>query len=139
MAIPTIVNQVPVPDATSIVRGVIISFSIRDAAPFVVRTSIRVYVNGDLIYNGAPNTFAEDWLASSFSANAFNGFDFVLISNLFSKFDVGQIVTVRVVAEDDSANQADVSWSFTITTDPTFRLRIYDMLLGSVRKQDGTS
>lgn len=135
---PTIAPIAPAGGETGVARDASISFTIRDpnVGDQVRRTSIRAFVEGVLIYNGLTNAFAQDWQASTITENAFNGYDFDLIPDLFARFDVGQIIHVRVLAQDLLGALTEESWTFTITTELAFRMRIYDMLLGSVRRQD---
>lgn len=87
-------------------------FSIVDDVQ-VVLSSIRVYVNTVLIFDGT--TFSSGWGGSSYAGNSFHGWDFTLAHT--SYFDPGSLVTVRVTAQDSSENSVDVSWAFEIAAD----------------------
>lgn len=135
VATPEITPVSPSPGETDVERQSEISFTTSDNAGVEI-TSICAYVQGVLIYSGVPNTFAEDWEASYFVANSSNGYDFTLVPNMFAKFDLGEIVTVRVYIQDTVGNEAEEVWQFTVETISDFKLRIYPMIVASMRRHD---
>lgn len=131
---PTVTPVSPTNGATDVDRDASIVFDITSPYSFDVAAS-TFYVGGKRVYYGAANSFDGDWSASSFAAIT-NGSRVTLVPNMFAKYDLGQIVTVRVITGTDLGCEADVQWSFTVTFDAAFRLRIYHMLLGSVRRMN---
>ena len=129
---PIITPVSPTNGATDVDRDAPIIFDITSPYSFDVAAS-TFYVGGSRVYYGAANSFDGDWAGSSF-ATITNGSRVTLVPNIFAKYDLGEIVTVRVVTSTDLGCEADVQWSFTVTFDSAFRLRIYHMLLGSVRR-----
>ena len=103
-----LLNQSPVPDAFNVGIGDSITFSVVDNAQ-VVLSSVKVYVSGYEVFNGS--SFQVGWGSSSYSANAYHGWDFALLHD--SYLDYNAVVSVRVVAQDESANQLDETWMFT--------------------------
>lgn len=87
----------PAPDAIDIPSEQAILFSIYDDIQ-VDLSAVRVYVRGELVFNGT--SFETYWEDSSYAANANNGYDFVLRPDTLKSWRHFENVTVRVVAAD---------------------------------------
>lgn len=102
----------------------------------VVLSSVRIYVNDRVIYNGSTDTYAEGWTGSQDRTNGINGFDFILIPSV--EFGFGDLIEVRVYAENVIALTLDYNWSFYIQAD-NIVFSTYNMLRRSIRDHDRNS
>jgi len=106
---PVLLNQSPVLDATEVGIDTNISFSLTDDVQVVLST-VRVYVSAFLVFDGT--SFQTGWGGSSYAGNGGNGWDFTLRHTAY--FELGNTVSVRVVAQDNLGNSVDESWAFHI-------------------------
>lgn len=111
---PTLTNQNPTAGATDVLISNSISFSINDDITGVDLTTVRVYVDAILVWDGS--VFTAGWTASTQSANGNNGYDFVLTHA--SVFAYADTILVEVYAEDTAGNILDTSYSFITETAP---------------------
>ena len=110
---PIVENQDPAPLETGVSLSKDISFDVIDNQENIYLTTARIWVDGNLIYDGSTDSFLLDFTSSTRTVIS-QGYHF----NLHS--DVGwastSTVTPRIYAEDASGNPVDVSWNFTTLT-----------------------
>jgi len=101
-------SQYPAPGATDVGIGDSITFSLRDQIQVMLST-VRVYVGSLLVFDGT--SFTSGWGGSSYVANSYHGWDFTLLHSAY--YTYGLVISVRVIAQDPSANTLDESWMFS--------------------------
>ncbi len=130
---PIVANQDPSPGSINVNKDAPISFDVYDLETDVVPESIMVWVRGLLVYDGSIGEFAAGWVESVITRIA-KGYHFELVPDRDQYHRAGEQTGVRVVATDETARSVDASWVFTAAEG--IPLRIYRMLIGSVRDID---
>jgi len=106
---PILVDVFPVPSYFA-TANTHISFKVRDLETAVEITSLRIYVEGNLVFSGGYGGWQNYWSGSidvehhQLSIEIWQD----------SLFDLASIVTVRVVAQDLMENELDTSFNFNI-------------------------
>lgn len=119
---PFLINQVPVPAATSVAINSTVAFRIDDLAPGVdATTPIIKFIRGShpqvTVYNASSGGFQTGYSGSATHND--NHVDFNIIPA--TPFDYSEIVQVEAIASDLSSLSMDQSYSFTtIVNDPPF-------------------
>jgi hypothetical protein len=121
---PYLQNEDPEDLDTGVLKDKVLTFEVVDDISGVDLTTVMVYVEGNLAYNGSTDTFNAPYDGGSSAHSVVTGppsgyhFDIQKTSD----WDSYSSVSVRVVAEDSAANELDTTYSFTIEdwAGPTF-------------------
>lgn len=106
---PYLVDQSPAPSSYAL-ANTHISFKVADATTAVEITTMRIYVNNNLVFGGSGGGWQTGW-----SGIIEIGYQQLLVEVWpDTNFNSGTTVTVRVMAEDILGNQMDSSYSFII-------------------------
>lgn len=132
---PTITPLTPADGETDVAKTAKLIFSITDGTS-VDFSTIQVYVRGQLVFDGSLGLFSPGWESSVYVANSGNGFTFTLCPSLQFQWRNRETVEVFVRARDGEALLAEKEWSFTAAGSPVGGIKIYDMLLRSIRRVD---
>lgn len=134
--IPPIITPLdPTNGQVDVEKDTPISFTVTDESGDLDFLSIKAWINGVLIFSEGKATGG--WIATSIAISGPDGYKVILDHiNRDTYFEDGEQINARVFAEDDEHNQDEESWSFSVTR--KLRMKIYPMVLGSVRKQDET-
>lgn len=113
----------------------IIAVSVGDLNPIVLST-VRVYVNDVVVYNGSTDTFITEYASSIKRANSIHGYEFVLQKT--GGWSYGQRIRVRIYAESALGQYVDFSWYFdTILNNGV--ISVFKMLRSGLRQADQRS
>jgi hypothetical protein len=110
-----------------------VSFSITDDNQIILADTI-VYINEKPIFRDS--AWVDGWSASSYSVNASNGYDFIILPD--GGWEVDARVDVRVVSVDNIDLELDYSWYFDVGGEE-FPFSIYRMLPKQTREMDSRS
>lgn len=112
---PIVQNQNPAPAATSVLTSVNIVLDLIDPLPTpsgINLTTVIIYVEGVIAYNGATDTFPAPFNGGSSARTVIaQGFNFVIDKT--STLSVGALIPVRVVAQDNAGNAYDQTYTFS--------------------------
>jgi len=123
---PIVQNQAPAPGDTGVSTSVHVTLDLIDPQPApsgINLATVLIYVEGVIAYNGASDTFPAPF-NGAFSARTVitDGFHFVIDKT--SNISVGTLIPVRVVAQDNTGNLYDQTYTFStqllMPTSPDF-------------------
>lgn len=122
---PAIISQNPASDATQVTLDTDIQVSFYDVDTGVDVNTIELYVDGNLAYDGATDTFQTgyDGPNSLFNTNIFdnyNTYDITVDKTTdYSSYDLAEI---QLIVSDVSLNELDTTYTFRIkdTEEPIF-------------------
>lgn len=137
---PYVDNEDPAPLETDVARTKDVSFDLKDVAggSGINLSSVRIYLEGSLAYNGATDLFQPPYDGTNSERTAItDGHHFVL--DKVVDWDAYDTVVVRVVAEDNSSNAIDVTWNFQVEDYQGPLVEPISPLLGSVNVSVGTN
>jgi len=109
---PFLRNRFPTPGSTGVAADVDISFDVLSDS-VLVASSVNVYVQGDLAYNGTAFVPPYNGGGSSFSPTIVDGYDgyHVVVDSVNDYFG---LIPVRVTASDAYGSSLDESWAFIV-------------------------
>lgn len=110
---PYLDNQDPLPSATGVDKDDFVEFDLLDDYTGVVLSTVRVYVEGNIAYNGATDVFNSPYdEVDSARTVITDGHRFVVDKSVW--WDSSSTVSVRIVAEDNSGNLLDTTYNFDV-------------------------
>jgi hypothetical protein len=107
---PFLQDQIPIPDGTMISTEPI-QFTIADLKTSIEITSVMVYINNQLIFQGAGGGWSNDFFGKI--TIGYKKLDFYTKPNV--PFILSSVVYVRVIARDLLNNLLDTTYSFTVS------------------------
>lgn len=132
---PYIVNKSPEPNEEDVHKDSDIEFTIMDDYKQIVRSSIKVWVRGVLVFNAG--AFLKGWSASRYGVSGI-GFWFHVTPDPVLRWIAEEEISIRVYAENTELKEVDDTWKF-ITRIRPFTFKIYPMIVDGLRKADTES
>lgn len=129
---PYIISKLPANNAQNVNRITNIKFTITDDSNQIVKSSIKVWVRGIIIFNNG--AFIGEWASSSYESAGL-GFTFNLIPAPSGKWAAEETVTIRVYAMNSNSTVVDESWKFYVSP-RLANYSIYPMLFKGMREVD---
>lgn len=114
---PEIRNELPLRNSKQVSRSTDITLSLLDTENLVVSSSIDIFVEGNLAYDGATGTFQAPYNGpgSSFMADTIDGYDgFTITVDKTVDYTSFKLVSVRAIAVDTIGNPLDETYTFRI-------------------------
>lgn len=132
---PYLEDQDPSPGATGVETTRPVSFTLSDDDAVVLST-IRVYLRGELVFNGT--SFTAGWGQSFYSAGGINGYTFVCVPDPEKRWREGETVEVSITAQDPTGGTLNSVYEFSVGEE-LFPFSSYRFILKALRTMDKRS